>query len=97
MPNDNLTAALEGSLEIIIQNPDSPLAEATPDSVDELLDRINGHLAEGLPGKISDSDLLAVIRVYRAQALKWQQDEQTKKTKTPRSAKKIAEAINIDL
>lgn len=102
MPADpNLTAALSGTLEFF-ENQDSPLAEATPDSVDELLDRANTAFAEGVPEKLTDETLLKLVTLYRAQALKWQQDEEIKKTKTRaagRATKTLtpAEAIDIDL
>jgi len=101
MPDPNLTAALTGTLEFF-KNQDSPLAEATPDSIDILLDRINSAWAEGMPGKVDDKTLMDLVVGYRAQALRWSQEEETKKT-TRRAAgasKKPltpAEAIDIDL
>lgn len=97
-PNPNLTAALSGSLRLIDENLDSPLKEATADSIDALLDHINAGLAEGLPAKISDSDLLRVVEIYRAQALRWQQDEQSKVTRVSARARKTpGQAVDLDL
>lgn len=102
MPNDNLTSALRASLSLVEDNPTSPLSEATPDSVDELLDRINSAMAEGLPEKITDETLRKVIDLYRAQAYRFQQDEENKPrraapgTKTPKP-KPLAEIIDLDL
>lgn len=96
-PNPNLTAALQGSLDAIEAAPDSPLTEATADSVDILLDRINSAFAEGMPEKLTDETLMQAINLYRSQALRWEQDEEIKKAKGPRTRKSIAEAITIDL
>lgn len=101
MANPNLSAALRGTLEAF-ENQDSPLAEATPDSIDTLLDRVNTAWAEGAPGKIDDKTLMDLVTQYRAQALRWSQEEETKKTRTraaSRATKTLnpAEAIDIDL
>lgn len=96
MPDPNpLTEALKGSLEAIDSGTESPLSEATPDSVDILLDRIKDHLVAGMPEKISDSDLLQAVRIYRAQALKWGQEEQKKREAGPRKRRSTVEAIDI--
>lgn len=99
MPDENLTAALQGTLDILNESPEaeSPLAEATPDSIDLLFERINQNLAEGLPEKISDSDLLRVVQIYRAQALKWSQDEEIKRNKPRASKKPLGKLIDINL
>lgn len=101
MADPNLTAALTGTLEAF-ENQASPLAEATPDSVDILLDRINQAWAEGLPSKVDDKTLMDLVVHFRAQNLRWSQEEETKKTRTratSRAAKALtpAEAIDIDL
>lgn len=85
--NENLTAALQGTLKALDDpTTQSPLTEATPDSIDLLLDRINAHLVAGAPEEISDAELLRLVEIYRAQALKWQQDEQIKQSKRPRKS-----------
>ncbi len=99
MADPNLTGALRGALDLL--DGDSPLAEATPDAVDELLDRINAAMAAGLPGSITDSEFERVMNVYRAQAYKWAQEEQMPKERKPRGKaakpQSIAEAVDIDL
>lgn len=99
-PDSNLTASLRGSLQIIESqdsaNPfPSPLNEATPDSVDILLDRINNHMIEGKI--LSDADLRHGIDLYRSQALKYAQDQQTKKPRAKSGPKSsIKEVLDLD-
>lgn len=102
MPNPNLTAAMRASLENSMsdnQDSDSPLRLADENSIDILLDRINTAMAEGLPEKITDEELQKVINLYRAQAFKWEQDEQIKATKTRgtgrRSHKEVVEGLEL--
>ncbi len=97
MPDPNLTAALEGSLALVTENPDSPLTEATPDSIDILLDRINNAFAEGLPEKLTDETLRQVITAYRSQALRWTQEEEIKRAKGPRTKKAVPLGVAFDL
>jgi len=71
----NLLAALRGSLRVIENpapgvDPDSPLSEATADSVNFLLSEINDALAEGMPEKITDEKLALAVDIFRAQALR---------------------------
>lgn len=98
--SDNLTGALAGSLRIVESQNDSPLAEATVNSVDELLEYINSAFAEGMPEKLTEQKLDEAIDLFRAQALKWEQDEEIKatKAKTRSSAprKSPAQVINLD-
>ncbi len=99
--SDNLKGALAGSLRIISENPpDSPLTEVTTDSVDELLERINGAFAEGMPEKLTDATLVRAVDLFRAQALKWEQDEEIRASKTrTRSTgpkKSISQAVDLD-
>ncbi len=79
--------------------PDSPLRLADENSVDILLDRINTHMAEGLPEKITDQDLMKTIDIYRSQAFKWEQDEQKKleagKGTRRRSHKEAVEGLEL--
>lgn len=81
MTNKNLTAVLQGSLDMINEN---PLTEATTDSIDALMEKINSACVEGLPGKITDEDLLRFIQIWRAKALQWAQEEQAKANKPSR-------------
>lgn len=106
-PNLNLTAALRASLENI-DNPldpkepeqegfdgkDSPLETVTTDAVDTLLERINEHLAAGLPEKVTDDLLRRMVDSFRAQALYWEQEES--KPKTPRGSKKPIEKLDLN-
>lgn len=97
MSDPNLTAALRASLAVEEdQIEDSPLAEASADAVDELLRRINENLVDGLPQKITDSELRKLVDIYRSQAFKWAQEEQITKT---RGRKKSSEkpTINFNL
>ncbi len=110
-PNQNLTGALRASLALIEGGGDqnlgegfegqaatSPLAEASPDSVDLFFDRINQHLFEGFPERITDSEIARLTDVFRAQALRWEQEEsQPKERKSRGKAKTHAEAIDVDL
>lgn len=57
----------------------SPLAEATPDSIDELLDMINDSLVEGMPERITEEKLGPLVDAFRAEALKWTQEQLEKK------------------
>ena len=101
MADPNLTGALRASLKVIENQAqegelsgDSPLLEATPDSIDVLLDRINEAMAAGLPGTITDETLLQLCDGFRAQALRWNQEEQQK---PKRQRKSHAEAVEITL
>lgn len=99
-PNENLSAALRASLRIVESSSDgsepipSPLSEATPDSVDILLDRINTHMIEGKI--LSDADLRLAIDMYRSQALRYAQEQENKKPRTPRGTKSTLKAV-LDL
>ncbi len=71
---ENLPNLLRAGLGL--EEPSSPLAEATPDTIDELLSRANDHLVAGLPERIrSDGILEALVIGFRAQAQKWLADE----------------------
>ena len=98
-PNFNLLAALRGSLRVIDNpapgtDPDSPLSEATADSVNYLLGEINDALAEGMPERITDERLIQVVDIFRAQALRWLTEEAEKKNK-PRGTRTKAPKGNI--
>jgi hypothetical protein len=83
-PTNPLAAALRASLRIVEDptiDPDSPLSEATVDSVNILLDEINNALAEGMPERITDDKLAQLVDIYRAQALTWATTEEDKKNK----------------
>lgn len=95
MPDPNLTGALLGSLEILSEN--SPLAEDSgKNAVDEFLDRINEDLVAGATEKLTDERLRHLVNLYRSQALRWEQEQQTKTTTRGRK-KSHAEAIQIEL
>lgn len=74
MPSD-LTAALEASLADL--DGTNPLAEVDPKSLDILWERVTEKLALGLPGEITDASLLLMIQRYRAERLRWTQEEET--------------------
>lgn len=97
-PNDNLTAAMRASLSLMKHEDDqipSPLNEATPDSVDILLDRINTHMIEGKI--LTDEDLRLGIDLYRAQALKYSQEQQTKKPRArPGTKATLKQVLDLD-
>lgn len=100
MADENLAAALRASLHLV-ENPapgteDSPLGEATVDSVNFLLDEINNALAEGMPEKITDEKLAVLVDIYRAQALRWQTEEQEKKDK-PRSGSRRSKGTIVEI
>jgi hypothetical protein len=102
-PNPNLKAALVGSLRLIESESEpqsgtdeSPLREATVDSVDYFLDRINQKLIDGMP--VPNQDLEQLANFYRAQALKWAQEEDIKKTKSQtKREKKFAPGEIMDI
>lgn len=104
----NLTSALRATLTVVekeenkrgLTAPDeeipSPLLEATPDSIDILLERINNHMIEGKI--LTDDDLRQGIDLYRAQALKFAQEQETKKPRTRRGEKsKLNSVLDLDL
>lgn len=66
----------------------SPLAEATPDSIDDFLSHIDELLAAGTPEKLTDPVLRRGIELWRVEALKWNSEEKTKapRTRTPKHA-----------
>jgi hypothetical protein len=74
----------------------SPLAEVDPNAIDIELDQINENFAAGTPEKVTDETLARVVDLYRAQALRWEQEEQTKK-RAPRGSKKISHAESLEL
>lgn len=70
---------------------DSPLREVDPASIDELLDRVNGHLIAGVPHMLraNDDELLnKLVSGFRREATQWAIAEREKpKRGTPRTAK----------
>ena len=102
-PNGNLTAALRASLKVIdsqqespvegFTGADSPLTEVTPDAIDILLNRFSEHLIDGAPERITDEALSHMVDIYRSQALRWEQEESTPKTR--KSTKKPSEAMDL--
>lgn len=91
-PSAMLTQALRDSLAI--EDGQSPLAEASPASLDELYDRINRKLVQGLVLDIHDGDILAIVTDLRSQRLRWVQEQARQegkpKRRTPRS---VADAL----
>ena len=67
----------------------SPLAEVEADSIEEELDRINQGFIAGVPEKITDEKLASLVDLYRAQALRWEQEESVKKPRSGRSPKPV--------
>ena len=102
MPEDsNLAAALRASLHLV-ENPapgteDSPLGEATADSVNFLLDEINNALAEGMPEKLTDEKLLVLVDIYRAQAFRWQSEEADNASRPRSSRRTKGSVVEIEL
>lgn len=97
MPDPNLTAALKLSLAAVNDGPsreppdfatDSPLREVLPTSLAELTDRVNQKLVAGLPEEITDELLDRYVDLWRAEALRWRQEEEIKAAKTPRKRQK---------
>lgn len=84
---------------------DSPLRQALPDSIDELLDRVNDFLIEGVPHKIRANDdklLKKMVLGYRREADSWIEEEKQKgkaPSSTGRSRKKpvdLSDALVFD-
>lgn len=97
MPSEQLTQAMRDSLAI--EEGQSPLAEASPQSLDELYDRINRKLAQGLVLDIYDGDIQAITADLRAQRLRWMQEQQRgdvrPRRKTPRSVNEALDQVNV--
>lgn len=97
----NLTSALRGSLTLITNetpNDDSipsPLLEASPDSIDILLDRINTGMIEGKI--LSDEDLKLGIELYRAQALRFAQESENKKPRARKQTPVNKAVLDLEL
>lgn len=102
-PNtQNLTSALRGSLTLITnedennsENIPSPLLEASPDSIDILLDRINTGMIEGKI--LSDEDLKLGIELYRAQALRFAQEAENKKPRARKQTPVNKQVLDLEL
>ena len=103
-PNENLSGALRASLRLVEKEEaakdtspsreqppivNSPLTEVEADSIEEELDRINQGFIQGVPEKITDEKLASLVDLYRAQALKWEQEESVKKPRAARGAKPV--------
>lgn len=73
----------------------SPLREVDPQSIDELLDRVNEHLVAGAPHMIRANDdrlLRKMVESFRTDALEWAQKE---KDKPRRVAKKAGPDMSL--
>jgi hypothetical protein len=77
---------------------DSPLNEVDEASLDELFDRINRKLIEGMPETITDADLLPIVKRLRAQRVKFALDQASKAAAGLRKAKptSIKQALTAD-
>lgn len=85
-----LMAGLRASLRVVEDidpTDDSPLREATADSINTLLDEINNNLAEGMPEKTTDEQLYQMVDMFRAQAATWVTQEVEKQNKPRRGRK----------
>ena len=77
----------------------SPLAEADPNSLDLLFERINSKLCLGLPELITDDDLMPVVLALREARKKFliEQDRLGKAPPAKRKAKVESVQQAIDL
>lgn len=75
---------------------DSPLREATPDSVDHLLDEMNQAMVAGMPERITDEKLIQLINAYRTQAEHWQTaDAEKRASGNGRKRKPTVEGLDL--
>jgi hypothetical protein len=100
--NPTLAGALRASLRIVENTPlESPLAEATIDSIDLLLDELDQNLVAGMPEAITDEKLIALIDVFRAQAINWEMQQQAetpkRSRKTAANSTDVSKAITVNL
>lgn len=81
----------------LIEN--SPLQEASSDSIDELLDRINEDLLAGAPHRITvdDERLKKLIAIYRAQAEVWVLADQNKPKRATKRDRSTDTSMALDL
>ena len=102
-PNENLAqvkatpepARPKTQAQIPIEH--SPLAEVEANSIELELDRINENLIAGTPEKITDERLEHFVNLYRAQAVKWETEEQIKKPRAKLGTKKVSHGEAMEL
>lgn len=87
MSNPILLAGFKAALDAET-NPSDPLSTVSPDSIDEFLGRINDDFADGKFAEITTERLDQLINAYRIQAMNWEMEEQTEKTRKPRNGTK---------
>jgi hypothetical protein len=93
MANPTLLAAFKAALDAET-NPENPLGQVDPNSIDEYLRRINDDFAEG-KYVLTPERLLQLADAYRVQAVNWEMEQQAEKKRTPRGTKKSTkEAID---
>lgn len=95
-----LKAALRGSLRIVEDenfDNESPLSEATADSINTLLNEINDALADGMPERITDDRLAQLVDYYRSKALTWATEEVEKASKPKRTRTSKIDALAVDI
>lgn len=80
---------------------DSPLREADPMALEELLDRVNDYLIAGTPARIRENDdelLIKMVEGFREEAREWVQKEKDKPRRgTGRKSKEIDMSQALDL
>lgn len=77
----------------------SPLREADPSSIDELLTRINDGIIAGTISNVANDEALLrqLIEVYRKQAEIWAVEESKPKAKSPRQSNSHRLVVDIEL
>ena len=94
-PNTQNLTLITNKTENNSENIPSPLLEASPDSIDILLDRINTGMIEGKI--LSDEDLKLGIELYRAQALRFAQEAENKKPRTRKQTPVNKQVLDLEL
>lgn len=82
--SDTLKSMLQASLE----EPESPLKEIDPASLDELWRRINLKLVQGLPAELADEDIESMVQILISQRNDFLTQEEALKSKQKTSRKK---------
>lgn len=75
----------------------SPLAEADPNSIDLLFERINSKLVQGLPDLITDDDLMPVVLALREARKKFLVEQDRLGKAPPAKRKPRVESIQLEL
>lgn len=87
----NLLTAFKASLDAET-DPNNPLGQVNPDSIDEYLSRINDDFAEG-KYVLTPERLLQLANAYRVQAVNWEMEQQAEKKRQPRGSSKKPKEI----